>query len=272
MSTKNIAKYYSQFEEDKFIANYLAQHAIDFHRLHFCEFGAWDGYRFSNIMSFVQQGAKGTFIEGDKNRFQLLQTNTQKLNTTNIHSFVSTTGPDTLDQLVKQPIDILSIDIDGDDIHILKSLREHEPIIIIIEYNPTIPHDLAYENPLGQQVGSSALSIIQYAKTKGYKLIKQTPTNLILTNLIGEDVSLKLIEGNTRYFFGYDGSLLNSTSQENRNNEFFKIPWNNYIGKQPVPKAFRNFTDSKIIRLTAKFTSLLTIIITRPIELVKWFK
>ena len=38
-----------------------------------------------------------------------------------------------------QLIDLLSIDIDGNDYHIFESLKKLRPRLIICEYNPTIP-------------------------------------------------------------------------------------------------------------------------------------
>ena len=78
---------------------------------------------------------------------------------------------------LNKEIDLLSIDIDGNDYYILETLIA-KPRVIIIEYNPTIPVSLDLVQDEDQYFGSSALSINTLAHQKGYKLVCITETNM----------------------------------------------------------------------------------------------
>ena len=61
---------------------------------------------------------------------------------------VSIEGKSSLKSLLQRheipfDFDFLSIDIDGADYHIWKSLgKEYRPLVVCIEFNPTIPNDI----------------------------------------------------------------------------------------------------------------------------------
>lgn len=175
---------YSQFGEDGIIAKIYevmgtgSKIAV--------EFGAWDGFHFSNTAALwaYDPSWKGILIEGDAERFKELQKNTANYNCVAINAMVGIDKEDCLEALlkknsIKEPIDLLSIDIDGNDYHIFESLKKMRPRLIIIEYNPTIPvwYDLyapyCSKNNFGQSVGA----LNRIAEKKGYKLIALTLTN-----------------------------------------------------------------------------------------------
>ncbi|MFB9844064.1 FkbM family methyltransferase [Mucilaginibacter ginsenosidivorans] len=151
------------------------------------EFGAWDGIHFGNTWNlWHQSGWRTLLIEGDPDKYKLLVSNTSgHANVTPLLAFVTDSGPDALDNILRRQqfparIDLLSIDIDGDDYYILESLRDFTPRVIIIEYNPTIPPDMEVVQEKGGYFGSSALSLLKLGREKGYKLAHITATNLIL--------------------------------------------------------------------------------------------
>jgi hypothetical protein len=119
----------------------------------FCEFGAWDGKHLSNTYFLLEQrNWSGVYIEGDRERYLELE----KLNNIfndriqTIESMVEPSGENTLDNILKKTkleknFDLLSIDIDGLDYLIWKSLELYRPKIVIIEVNSSfIP---GVENP-----------------------------------------------------------------------------------------------------------------------------
>ena len=98
------------------------------------EFGAWDGLHLSNSRHFItSQGFSAVLIEGSSERFAALQSlyaDRPDVHTLNV--FVRTSHEDTLDQLLEttpipRDFDYLSIDIDGNDYHVWKSLEKFTP-------------------------------------------------------------------------------------------------------------------------------------------------
>lgn len=151
------------------------------------EFGAWDGKYLSNTWALWHEGGwSAVLIEGDQERYQHLQQSIRSCTTVKaIHAYVEVTGPCALDNLLASEgvapdgVDLLSIDIDGDDYHIWASLRTYRPRVVIIEYNPTIPPELDLVQRQGEYFGSSAAALTRLAGEKGYCLATCTATNCI---------------------------------------------------------------------------------------------
>lgn len=175
---------YSQFGEDGIIEKVFS--IIGPKSRVAIEFGAWDGLHLSNIACLWKHDSswKGILIEGDAERCKELIANTKGYNCVPIHAWVGIGPDDSLEAILKQygireTPDILSIDIDGNDYHILESLKKLRPRLIICEYNPTIPatYDVyapySPDNNFGQSVGA----LNRVAEKKGYKLIALTLTN-----------------------------------------------------------------------------------------------
>jgi len=149
------------------------------------EFGSWDGLHLSNTWNLWSNlGWNAILIEGDFERFKALERNTShNKNVKVINEFVAIDGPNSLESILKRStsineIDLLSIDIDGDDYHIFSSLKNYHARVIVIEYNPTIPPHLSIVQEPGQYFGSSALALKELANKQGYKLAHLTETNL----------------------------------------------------------------------------------------------
>jgi len=219
---------YSQYGEDGVIAEILSRISSTFDIDHWCcEFGAWDGLHLSNTARLIkEENYKAVLIEGEKKRLKDLQSNFPQEGVIKICSFVTTEGPTSINQILERtniPInfDFLSIDIDGMDYHILKSLK-YQPKLISIEYNPTIPNSIIFvqeNNPKIKQ-GASARSILDLGKSMGYTVIAATDCNLFLLKneyLSLFTIDLKTLEdlnpkGNDPQviFSGYDGTLLSN--------------------------------------------------------------
>jgi len=150
------------------------------------EFGAWDGRIFSNTYHLMKHAEwSGVFIEANGDKFQeLLKTYQGNPRAHSLRRFVSFTGENSLDSLLRQTplpkeFDLLSIDIDGNDYHVWESLTQYEPRVVIIEFNPTIPSHIEFVQPrdMRLQQGSSLLSLIKLGKQKGYELVCVTEYN-----------------------------------------------------------------------------------------------
>ncbi len=110
---------------------------------------------------------KGILIEANEERFQNLQSlYANKSDIITLNQLVSFDGNDSLSSLFEKydckEIDLLSIDIDGNDYHLWDSLynsKYNTAKIVCIEFNPTIPNDVYYiqEPNIAVQHGSSLL-------------------------------------------------------------------------------------------------------------------
>lgn len=146
------------------------------------EFGAWDGFHLSNTANLWTQGWKGVLIEGIESRYEDLKENVKDYDCLCVHAFVARSGEDSLDAIAKREgvgpeIDLLSIDIDGDDYYILESLEYLKPRVIVCEYNPTIPAEIDLHAGYGSYFGASVSALNRLAMAKNYHLVAITDTN-----------------------------------------------------------------------------------------------
>lgn len=167
---------YSQFGEDGIIREILS---ICGNGAKTCvEFGAWDGVHYSNTANLWKNGWKAVLVEGDASRFKELAAVAPDCLC--IHAMVTISGKNSIDQLLSTVeighIDLMSIDVDGDDYHIFKSMLMR-PRIVICEYNPTIPIGMEVVGEPGEKIGASATALEVMARDKGYYPVAMTETN-----------------------------------------------------------------------------------------------
>lgn len=185
---------YSQFGAEAILAECLQRTGVRFRAC--CEFGAWDGLLHSNTAALVlEQGWHGTFIESRQDRFAECATNYLGTTANVIHSAVTI---ENINTLVPQSLDVLSIDVDGND-YWLWQVLEHRPSVVIIEYNGRLPEDhvirpydpafVRQENDYGY--GATQRQLIELAAEKRYTLLAD--------------------DGNSNLFFGAD-EVLNAAS------------------------------------------------------------
>lgn len=174
---------YSQCGEDGVIKYLLGLAKID--RGYFVEFGAWDGKHLSNCAWLAEQGWSGCFIEGDTARFQdLIQNYEKNKNVSTLNAFVRSKGDDSLDRLLDRvnappQITVLSVDIDGNDYHVWESLADHSALLCVIEFNPTIPANVAFvqDDEPGLNFGNSLAALWELGDKKNYSLVAATDWN-----------------------------------------------------------------------------------------------
>lgn len=145
------------------------------------EFGAWDGVHLSNTAALRDAGWQTCLIEGDPERYAtLVQRFGSDPRVVPVNTWVRHEGESSLDAILAKhfpkPVDLLSIDIDGDDYHILAGLKLR-PRVIVVEINPTIPPFIDRVNPLGANKGSSLAAFARLAKSKWYDLVHATVLN-----------------------------------------------------------------------------------------------
>jgi len=141
---------FSQNGEDG-ISDYLAQNLLSPNR-YFFEIGAADGLENNTSWFAIAKKYSGLMIEGDKNLCQRLEQLVSGFNlgVTIRQQFVTMQNiPKLVESLLYKDPDLFSLDIDGNDYYILKTLLEYnlKPKIIIVEYNSAFGPDKAQTIP-----------------------------------------------------------------------------------------------------------------------------
>jgi hypothetical protein len=148
-----------------------------------CEFGASDGLRNSNTARLIRdQGWSGVLIEGSEYRYGRLEEHYR--GRTNVRLVKATVQPDNVERLfaeaeVPTDVDLLSIDIDGNDYWVWRAIQRYRPRVLVIEYNPyyepprrwvmTYNPEHAWDGTT--YYGASLESLYLLGKQKGYELI-----------------------------------------------------------------------------------------------------
>ena len=178
--SKNV---YSQHGEDginKFLFEYL-----DITEGYMLEIGAWDGFYLSNTANLWSKNKnfKSILIEPFLNQKVAppkprLNKEKLELEYSNVQCFVEAASlENTLESIIDKSrfkvtndnFVLASIDIDGDDLIVTRSLGKYKPIILIIEPNGGI-YDRKYHN----QGGSTVEELVNFGKEIGYELIGQS--------------------------------------------------------------------------------------------------
>jgi hypothetical protein len=151
------------------------------------EFGAWDGFHLSNTANlFVNKEWEAILIECDRNRFNDLIKNISDYKCNCICDMVGIQNQ-SIEAILErhniscEEIDLLSIDIDGNDIYVFQTLEQMKPRVVVCEYNPTIPAHLDVYSAYGSQnyFGCSVGALIRVGREKGYSLAALTECNAI---------------------------------------------------------------------------------------------
>ena len=174
-------KVYSQNDEDGIIHEIFKR--IGTKSKFFVEFGVDIGIE-SNCHSLLLQGWRGLWIEGRKDAYdQILRRfapaiRNGKLSVLN--EFVNVKNINLiLAQHVKDELDLLSIDVDGNDWHIWNAIDGLNPRVVIIEYNGKFPPEIDWKMPYNEdhvwdgtdRQGASLKSLEILGRSKGYSLV-----------------------------------------------------------------------------------------------------
>lgn len=194
---------------------------------HWCvELGALNGVHGSNVWHLIKEkGWSGVPIEADRTYFEKLER--EYAGSKGVHAlnaFVSFEGGQSLDRLlahtpIPQTFDLFSLDVDGAEYHLWDSMNTYRPRLMVVEFNPSIPNDIAFVQPrdMGVFQGSSLRAFVELGKRKGYELIAANETNafFVLKEFFSKfniaDNSIEALHTDTRFetklFQLYDGTL-----------------------------------------------------------------
>lgn len=190
------------------------------------ELGALDGVHGSNVWGLVKhEGWSSVLIEADQTYFEKLEREYAGLDRVHpVNAFVSFEDEQSLDTLfAKTPLpktfDLFSLDIDGNEYHLWESVGEYRPRVMLVEFNPSIPNDVAFIQPRDMKVfqGSSLRALVELGKRKGYELVAANETNafFVVKELFPKfgisDNSIDVLHTDHQYetklFQLYDGTL-----------------------------------------------------------------
>lgn len=150
----------------------------------FVEFGTQDGLE-SIGHYLLLCGWSGLWIEGDedavcrlKSRFrpaiaaQRLQVLNEFITRDNINLLIASAG-------IRGQIDLLSVDVDGNDYHIWKAIDAISPRVVIVEFNGKMPPDLDWKMAYdadhiwdgSDRHGASLKALELLGREKGYTLV-----------------------------------------------------------------------------------------------------
>jgi len=191
MSLPDLIEYrknrYSQNGEDGVIAEICRRWGVT--SGWFCEFGAWDGKYGSNCYSLLLDGWRGVMIEGEEDRFKVLQRMAGRYQdrlVTRCAFVMSDGGPNSLDNLLRdtgipREFEVLSIDIDSYDYHVWQSFTEFRPRLVIIEIDSsTLPGEHFIHEGTARLTSFSAM--VELAARKDYSLVCHTGNLFFVAN------------------------------------------------------------------------------------------
>ena len=175
-------KVYSQNDEDGIIEEIFAR--IGTTNKKFIEFGVQDGVE-SNGHYLLLKGWSGFWIECDSENCKKIEDKfAGVISSKHLAITKQFITKDNINELLLQneqigEIDLLSIDIDGNDYHVWKSLDAVNPRVVVIEYNAKIPPSCDWIMPYceqhiwdgGDKHGASLSAMERLGREKGYSLV-----------------------------------------------------------------------------------------------------
>jgi len=187
---------------------------VGFQSRMFLEFGFAAGEN-NSLRLAVKEGFGGLFIDGTELNVSTFINNTAlKLKLKNIKAILEFLDLGNLKQIVTEninsEIDLLSIDVDGNDYWFWKELDFLQPRVAVIEYNAsfgnsrsiTVPYDPCFKrhdkHQSGFYCGASLAALTKLGNSKGYALVGCDSTGFdaffVRRDLLTEDIKEVTVE------------------------------------------------------------------------------
>lgn len=179
----------SQHGEDGLILHFLDQIGAKNHIA--AEFGVGGGQECNTANLIINFGWNALLIEGNKKNYQQAKSYfashplVDERQVTILNQFVDADNINSLleDNLSVKDIDLLSLDIDGNDYWVWKAITSIEPRLVVIEYNSslgkncsvTVKYDSRFnrfkKHSSGFYHGATLKALTKLARNKGYGLV-----------------------------------------------------------------------------------------------------
>ena len=191
------------------------------------ELGALNGKHDSNVWNLLKnKGWSGVLIEADQTYYEkCVAEYSDTPSAHSIQAFISFEGENSLDAVlattaIPKEFDLFVLDIDGNEYHVWDSLINYQPRVMVVEFNPSIPIDVAFIQPKDMSVyqGSSLRALQELAQRKGYELVATNEANafFVLKELFPQfgitNNSLEALRTDlqfeTKLFQLYDGTFM----------------------------------------------------------------
>ncbi|MBP8129496.1 MAG: hypothetical protein KA184_07925 [Candidatus Hydrogenedentes bacterium] len=182
-------KVYSQNGEDGLILNLFS--TIGVRNRYFVEFGCGNGSECNTANLSVNFGWRGLLLDADDARIaqarafyeRMLGPRAGNVRIANTRVTAENINDTLRRQVPEREIDLLSIDIDGNDYWVWRAIEAVEPRAVVIEYNSvfgperalTVKYDPEFrrwaKHPSGLYFGASLAALVKLGRAKGYRLI-----------------------------------------------------------------------------------------------------
>lgn len=147
-----------------------------------CECGASDGLFFSNTRNLIEKGWQGVLIESDADAFSRLTENNKAFGS-RVRLEHATINRETRIESVLQKygapndIDLMVIDVDGQDFYVWNSMLVYRPRVVVIEFDPS--GSVEFCPSICGQGQAGPQSIINLARGKLYDCVWASRFNMI---------------------------------------------------------------------------------------------
>ncbi len=148
---------------------------------YFVEFGVENGKECNTRYLLQEKAWSGLWIDGSAENMESAKKEFGQFPITLEQQFITAENIEGIfeDHQVPKELDLLSIDVDGNDYWILKALSEYRPRLLIVEYNASflpheewvMPYDPKHIFDGTNHFGASLASLTELAKTLGFGLV-----------------------------------------------------------------------------------------------------
>lgn len=176
-------KAYSQHDEDGILQEVLGRVGVKSRT--FLEIGVGNGLE-NNTLFWLKQHWRGAWIEGAGGNVSFIrQAFATAIASGQLHVTQAMVSAENVDELVSATpfagceIDLLSIDIDGNDYYVFERLQIVRPRVVVIEYNARFPPPARWRIPYSRDFvadgsewfGASLSSMNELFERSGYSLV-----------------------------------------------------------------------------------------------------
>jgi hypothetical protein len=176
-------KAFSQNDEDGIIDEIFRRICIE--QARFVEIGVGDGLE-NNTVFLLYQGWTGLWIEASQRQYRAIARNLQPaIASRQLRVCHAAATPANVNRLLEDGgahgvVDLLSIDIDGNDYYVIEAIQTINPRVIVAEYNATMPPPVKWLMKSDDRArawqghnyfGASLKSLEGLMTNKGYNLV-----------------------------------------------------------------------------------------------------